>query len=59
MKTINDLRIQLAIYNKEKKDLERIIEKLENRIQIKIVFTELTILKFKIWKTKKELEGFT
>ena len=59
MKTISDLRTKLVIYKKEKGDLERTVKNSENRRRIKIMFIELTILKFKTWRTHKELKKYT
>ena len=55
IKTINELRTKLVIYKKAKKDLERIIKNLENGRRIKIIFIELTILKF--GESKKNLKS--
>ena len=57
MKTINELRNELANYKKTKKDLEE-ISKNKNLWNLRSILSKLRRLEYKIWRTKRNLKEY-
>jgi hypothetical protein len=57
MKTINDLKIELANYKKEKKALEKISEN-KNLWNLRTIIWRIRRLNWKIWKAQRKLKEY-
>ena len=57
MKTINELRNELANYRKTKKDLEELLEN-KNLLNRRLISFRIRRLDYKIWKTQRKLKEY-
>jgi chaperonin cofactor prefoldin len=57
MKTINDLRNELANYKKTKKELEKLSEN-KNLFNRGTILWRIRRINYKIWKTKRILKEY-